>query len=138
ATKNDSSYAVIPLSNMIKARLKKWKARQTEYKLLQPNDFNNEGYICTQADGNLLKPNYVTQHFRLLLKKHNMPVIRFHDLRHSAAGYLKYLGFDLKDIQTWLRHSDIQTTMNIYVNLDMEAKKEIANRLNDKFSKFAV
>jgi len=69
-----------------------------------------------------------------MLKKNSMPLIRFHDLRHSAAVYLKYLGFDLKDIQTWLRHKDIQTTMNIYLNLDMDAKRNIANSLNERFT----
>jgi integrase len=68
-----------------------------------------------------------------LLKKSGMPHIRFHDLRHSSANYLKFLGFDLKDIQTWLRHKDIQTTMNIYVDLDMAAKSNIANNLDAKF-----
>ena len=87
-------------------------------------------------DGKLIKPDYVTGHFKILLKQHNMPIIRFHDLRHSSACYLKHLGFDLKDIQTWLRHGDIQTTMNIYVNLDMEAKRDIAERLNEKFINF--
>ena len=114
STKNDSSCAVVPMPGMIKAKLKKWRAQQREHKLLQPNDYNDEGYVCTQVDGSLIKPNYVTQHFKVLLKKSNMPIIRFHDLRHSSANYLKYLGFDLKDIQTWLRHGDIQTTMNIY------------------------
>jgi len=61
-----------------------------------------------------------------------MPHIRFHDLRHSSASYLKYLGFDLKDIQTWLRHKDIQTTMNLYTHLDMEAKESIADTLSAK------
>jgi len=46
---------------------------------------------------------------------------------------LKYLGFDLKEIQTWLRHKDIQTTMNLYTHLDMEAKEGIADTLNAKF-----
>ena len=59
-----------------------------------------------------------------------MPHIRFHDLRHSAASYLKHLGFDLKDIQTWLRHKDIQTTMNLYTHLEMEAKLYIADSLD--------
>jgi len=138
STKNDSSYAVIPMPDMIKAKLKKWKAKQAEYRLLQPNDYIDEGYVCTQLDGSLIKPNFVTQHFQVLLKNNNMSKIRFHDLRHSSAGYLKYLNFDLKDIQTWLRHGDIQTTMNIYLTLDMPAKAEIANKLNNKFSNFAI
>jgi integrase len=137
-TKNDSSCAVIPLPDIIKNELLKWRAEQQYHKSLQPTDYNDEGYVCTHIDGRLIRPNYVTQHFKILLNKHNMPIIRFHDLRHSAAHFLKYLDFDLKDIQTWLRHADIQTTMNIYVNLDMEAKQDIANKLNDRFIKFAI
>ena len=82
-----------------------------------------------------MKPSYISQHFKILLKNNNMPHIRFHDLRHSSAGYLKHLGFDLKDIQTWLRHSSIGTTMNI-VNLDMDAKRSIADNLNQRFENF--
>ena len=59
--------------------------------------------------------------------------IRFHDLRHSTASYLLYLGFSLKDIQVWLGHGDIGTTMNLYTHLDMEAKRVIADSLNEKF-----
>jgi len=57
---------------------------------------------------------------------------------HSAAGFLRHLGFDMKDIQTWLRHGDIGTTMNIYVNLDMAAKNTIADNLNQRFEKFGT
>jgi len=135
--KNDSSYAVIPMPNMIKTKLKKWKAQQAERRLLQPNDYVDEGYICTNFDGSLIKPNFVTQHFQVLLKNNDLPKIRFHDLRHSSAGYLKYLKFDLKDIQVWLRHKDIQTTVNIYLDLDMKAKSEIANTLEERLSRFA-
>ena len=69
STKNESSNSVIPMSNFIKSHLKKWKMEQLEYKLLQPNDFNNEGYICTYINGEVFKPDYVSQHFKLLLKK---------------------------------------------------------------------
>jgi integrase len=136
ATKNDSSYAVVPLPDMIKNMLRQWRNTQLQHMSIQPNDYNNEGYVCTQADGILFRPAYVTQHFKRLLKNNNMPLIRFHDLRHSAAHYLKYLGFDLKDTQTWLRHKDIQTTANLYLNLDMEDKINIADGLNKRFAKF--
>jgi len=132
-TKNDSSRTIFPIPNKILSRLLEWKEQQEEWKALQPNDYKDNGYICTKPNGELLLPNYVTQYFAKLLKRNNMPHIRFHDLRHSSANYLKYLDFDLKDIQTWLRHKDIQTTMNIYVNLNMQAKSNIADTLNAKF-----
>ena len=138
STKNVSSCARIPLPNIIKTKLEWWKAQQAQHKRLQPNDYDNEGYICTQIDGSLIKPHYVSQHFKILLKNIGLPHIRFHDLRHSSAIYLKYLGFDLKDIQVWLRHNDIQTTANIYLKFDMEAKNNIANILDEKFAAFGT
>jgi len=129
-TKNDSSYTVFPIPDKVIIELMKWRDRQQELKSLRPNDYHDSGYICTKPNGDLFRPDYISHHFALLLRKNDMPHIRFHDLRHSSASYLKYLGFDLKDIQTWLRHKDIQTTMNLYTHLDMEAKTNIANSLD--------
>ena len=95
ATKNDASNAVLPLPNIIKIHLKKWKAQQAQNKLLQPNDYIDSDYVCTMYNGNPIKPDYVSKHFKLLLAKNGIEHVRFHDLRHSAASYLKYLGFDL-------------------------------------------
>jgi len=131
-TKNDASNATLPIPDNIIARLLDWKAQQEHYKSLQPNDYIDEGYICTKANGELMLPSFISKHFPLMLRKNEMPHIRFHDLRHSSASYLKYLGFDLKDIQVWLRHKDIQTTMNLYTHLDMDAKKNIADTLGAK------
>ena len=132
--KNDSSYTVVPLPNIIKLELERWKSKQDDHKKLQPNDYINNGYVCTMANGNLIKPDYVSRRFKKILSKNGIPSVRFHDLRHSSASYLKYLGFDLKDIQTWIRHADIQTTLNLYTHLDMEAKWGIAEKLNQSFT----
>jgi len=136
-TKNDASNATFPMPDNIVSRLTEWKLEQEHYKSLQPNDYIDEGYICTKPDGQLLLPCFVSKHFSKILKKNDLPHIRFHDLRHSSASFLKTLGFDLKDIQVWLRHKDIQTTMNLYTHLDMEAKGNIADTLNAKFNKMA-
>ena len=133
-TKNESSHATFPLSGRIRKKLIEWKGKQDGYKEAQPNDYFSNDYVCTYPDGQPIKPDYVSNHFVLLLRKHGLPRIRFHDLRHSSASYLKHLGFDLKDIQVWLRHKDIQTTMNLYTHLDMKAKSNIADRLDGEFN----
>lgn len=69
STKNSSSYSVLPMPDLIRDRLADWKAKQAEHKLIQPNDYVDEEYVCTAIDGNLIKPNYVSQHFALLLQK---------------------------------------------------------------------
>jgi len=137
-TKNRSSYGNMPIPIIIKNCLENVLQSQKQNRLLQPNDYIDEGYVFTHIDGRLILPNYASSRFTQLLKRNGLPHIRFHDLRHSSAGFLRHLGFDMKDIQTWLRHGDIGTTMNIYVNLDMEAKNSIADNLNMRFQNFGT
>jgi len=63
-----------------------------------------------------------------------MGLIRLHDLRHLCATLLLSLGYNMKDIQVWLGHGDIGTTMNIYVHVESSVQKAmingIANALN--------
>ncbi len=46
-----------------------------------------------------------------------MKVIRYHDFRDSCATLLYENNIGMKEIQTWLGHSDIGTTMNTYTHL---------------------
>lgn len=43
------------------------------------------------------------------------------------------MGWNLKDIQEWLGHSDIKMTANIYSHLDVARKTNIADSLEAKF-----
>jgi len=81
-------------------------------------------YIYVDAIGELIKPNFVTHNFDLLLKKQGLKKIRFHDLRHSCASLLYANGVPLKDIQEWLG-----MTSNIYTHLDYSNKVSSANAI---------
>ena len=137
STKNDSSYRTLPMPDIIIDMLYRIKATQEHYRQLQPNDYIDEGYVFTWENGQLIMPEYVTKHFKVLLIKNNLPIIRLHDLRHSTASYLLYLGFSMKEISVWLGHGDIGITMNLYTHLDMTAKRNIADTLNEKLQRAA-
>ncbi|WP_158385999.1 hypothetical protein [Clostridium aceticum] len=60
------------------------KEEQEYNKEICGNSYNREfmEYIYVDPMGNRIKPGYITQHFALVLKKHELRKIRFHDLRH--------------------------------------------------------
>jgi len=130
-TKTKSSYRALPLSDEIAEILRDVKLQQDEQRHLQPNDYKSEGYIFTRHDGSLISTDYPSRHFKLLIIKHGLPVIRFHDLRHSAGTYLLYLGFSVKEIQVWLGHSDINSTLK-YLHFDMNGKRKILDKMNSR------
>lgn len=65
------------------------------------------------------------------IKRHNVPDIRYHDLRHSCASLLLAKGFQLKEISDWLGHSDIGTTGNIYGHLRYASKVRLADGMGE-------
>ena len=85
--------------------------------------------IYVNSIGERIKPNYITQHFEIVLDNNNLKRIRYHDLRHSCASLLYANGVSLKEIQEWLGHSDIGTTSNIYTHLDYSSKVSSANAI---------
>ncbi len=85
--------------------------------------------------GKLIRPDYVSEHFGILLKNFNLRKIRFHDLRHSCASLLLARGVPMKAIQEWLGHSNFSTTANIYAHLDSNSKMMSAQAMADIINK---
>ncbi len=96
-----------------------------------PKEYISSPYIFVWDNGKPYSTDYVSKHFRLILKSNDFPPIRFHDLRHSCASILLSRGFTLKDVQEWLGHANISVTADIYGHLDFSRKKTIADTMAD-------
>jgi len=133
STKTVSSYRTFPLVPLFENLLLKVKEAQGQSRLSCGSAYCTDylEYVCVDPKGQLLKPNFVTQHFSWLLEKNRLKKIRYHDLRHSCASLLYASGVGLKEIQEWLGHSDIGTTSNIYTHLDYNKKTASANALQN-------
>ena len=132
--KNKSSYASLPLIPIIRELLLKEKARQDKNKLLYGNTYKNkDGYICVRDDGELMKPDTVTDQVPNFIESVGLRRISLHSLRHSCGSILLANGVHMKEIQAWLRHSSYNTTANRYTHLDTKTKENTANTANSIF-----
>lgn len=75
------------------------------------------GLVFTEEDGRPVPPMRVTRAFRRLVRRLELPVIRFHDLRHSHASLLLAQGASIKLVSQRLGHTTIAMTMDVYAHL---------------------
>ena len=133
-TKNASSRRTFPLTPEALEIFQSAKWQEEQHRILFGREYQENNYVFKWPDGHPYSPDYISERFSNLLKKHNLPHIRFHELRHSCASLLLDMGWNLKDVQEWLGHSDIKMTANIYSHLDVARKTNLADSLAEKFN----
>ena len=129
--KSKSSYRSFPLLPEMRDLFLELKQEQRENKRLFGKYYIENDYVFCWPDGHPVTPDYVSHRFGKILKNHNLPHIRFHELRHSCASLLINNGCGLKEVQEWLGHSDISTTANIYGHLETQRKQAMAQKLSN-------
>ena len=99
-TKNQSSCRSMPLVPQYRDLLLRMKVRQECCRKLCGNCYTESEYIFVNDMGEPYQPNYVTQHFKLVLRKNHLRNIRFHDLRHPYVKHTtKIFSLRLMDFQ---------------------------------------
>lgn len=126
--KNKSSRRTLPLPDPVVEMLQVQKEHREVYRKMFQGSYNAQylDYVCVNQLGELLRPSYVTDHFRELLEKYGLRHIRFHDLRHTFASLLINQDVPLINVSNFLGHSDLSTTANIYAHLDKASKQASA------------
>lgn len=109
-TKTQSAEREIPLFTKLEALLRS----------LQPD---KDGFYFSNVH-----EDTVTQTFKKFCPTHKL-----HDLRHTFATRCLEAGVNMKTVQTWLGHSDFETTANTYSHAQKDFQKEQAVRLNSFF-----
>ena len=82
-----------------------------------------------------LTPGAVRRRLQIILERAGCKRIRFHDLRHTFASILINQDVPLLNVSTFLGHSDLSTTANIYAHLDKSKKQESADVISSIFNK---
>ena len=99
-TKNASSFRSFPLTDDAVRLFKILLQQEQYYRNHYGKDYIDNDYVFTWEDGHPYSPDYVSHTFHKLLKKYDLPHIRFHDLRHPYVKHTtKIFSLRLMDFQ---------------------------------------
>ena len=85
------------------------------------------------ALGTPLDPRNLYWQFKHALKQADLPNIRFHDLRHTAAKLMLQQHTHPKVLQERLGHSDISLTLNTYSHVLQDIQEEAAENISQSW-----
>lgn len=123
--KTDKSIRTIPMTQIL-------------IKIIKPlkKIINDEFYI-TSNSSKPIEPRTYRVYFKTILQFLDLPVIKFHSTRHSFATRLIESNADVKTVSVILGHSNIATTLNLYVHPNDEQKKKSIEKafkyINNKY-----
>lgn len=116
--KTKNSIRVVPMSEELIGIVKPIKARC----------FCNSYFILTNTSVPT-EPRTYRNYYKKLLTKLGVPFLKFHCLRHSFATRCIEGKCDYKTVSVLLGHSNISTTLNLYVHPNMEQKKRCIEQM---------
>lgn len=102
--------------------------RQKEQRLAMGSGWQNErDLVFTEADGRPLDPESVAKVFARRVARSGLPVIRFHDLRHTRVAHLIEVGESPLLIAKQLGHASAAFTLDRYGHLFDDAGSQAAS-----------
>ena len=115
--KTKNSCREIPMSKELLAMIKPLK-----------KVVNDDFYVLTN-DERPTEPRTYRNHYNGLMAKLDIPKLKYHGLRHSFATRCIEAGCDYKTVSVLLGHSNISTTLDLYVHPNMEQKKRCITKM---------
>ena len=77
-------------------------------------------------------PTILTKDFSAFCKMNGFKC-NYHDLRHTFATYLIGSGTDVRTVSSYLGHSSVAMTLDVYADVDPEAKKAAVSKIEEAF-----
>ena len=115
--KTKNSIRDIPISSELSKTIKSLK------KLV------NDNYYVVTNDEKPTEPRTYRNYYKRFMKKLGINELKFHGLRHSFATRCIESKCDYKTVSVILGHSNISTTLNLYVHPNLEQKKKCIDQM---------
>ena len=107
--------------------LRAHKTRQAESTVV---NLDWHDLVFRTATGQPLNGTWLHHRFQAATKAAGLPVIRFHDLRHSCVSVLGAAGVDVATVSKMVGHSSVTLTLNTYRHVFDKAARELATAMD--------
>ena len=99
-------------------------------KMLKPlKKIVNDSFFVLTNDAKPTEPRTYRNYYKQMIQHLNIPELKFHGLRHSFATRCIESNCDYKTVSVLLGHSNISTTLNLYVHPNLEQKKKCIEQM---------
>ncbi len=132
--KSRESRRTVCLPAFVVKALKEHRKAQNEQRLMLGAGYQDNNLVLPSQDGSPWRPSTLTSAFSAMIRKHNLPLVRFHDLRHGHVTHLLLRGVPLKVVSARAGHSTIAITADLYGHLLPGADQQAAAHLDTAYN----
>jgi integrase len=129
--KSTSGRRLIVIGLATLEKLKEHKNRQDYERNGFPEDWQTLNLIFAKPNGSPIGPRSLYRKFKSIINDAELPEIRFHDLRHTAATLMLQCGIHPKVVQERLGHSSISITLDTYSHVLPVMQLEAATKIDE-------
>ncbi|MFD6677649.1 tyrosine-type recombinase/integrase [Rhodococcus zopfii] len=122
APKSRRSRRTLQVPSGVLASLRTLRATQARERLALGSGYPETDLVAVHEDGSEIRPEWYSDEFARLAASAGVPVIRLHDVRHTAATRLHDEGLSVLVISAWLGH-DPATDLRVYGHVYDDALK---------------
>ncbi|MFL7794784.1 MAG: tyrosine-type recombinase/integrase, partial [Anaerolineae bacterium] len=129
--KTRSGMRTIKLGETTLQELRQHRQRQESEQEQAGNAWQDNNLLFPSVTGTPFSRKTLYKDFQEILKFANLPRIRFHDLRHTAASLMLNHGVPVLVVSKILGHSKPSVTLNVYAHCLVDMQNEAANLMDE-------
>jgi integrase len=129
--KTRAGLRAVKLGEGVLQKLRIHKEQQELQKAYAGNRWIENGLIFPFRIGTPEDPGNLRKDFLKVLSRAGLPMIRLHDLRHTAASIMLSRGVPIIVVSRRLGHANPSTILNVYAHLYIESQDETARIIDE-------
>jgi integrase len=129
-SKTEAGIRSIPLGEDGVGILRAHRKRQAEERLAAFGAYDDNDLVFAREDGSPIPGHQITFGFQRLARELELPVIRFHDARHTAATLGLEAGMDVVVMSRMLGHANVRITMDTYQHVRRQVFEDATAKID--------